>query len=105
MAQEQSYDMVVVGAGFSGLYMLHRLRQLGESVRVYEAGKSVGGAWFWNRYPGARVDIESQEYAYSFSPELDAEWKSGFRRPPRGPRYTSARLCQAGRNNRPHGRP
>lgn len=71
----QAYDVVVVGAGFSGLYMLHRLRQSGESVRVYEAGPSVGGTWFWNRYPGARVDIESQEYAYSFSPELDAEWK------------------------------
>ncbi len=70
-----SYDVVVVGAGFSGLYMLHRLRQAGETVRVYEAGPSVGGTWFWNRYPGARVDIESQEYAYSFSPELDAEWK------------------------------
>src|SRR5579872_3696744 len=75
VGQAQSYDVVVVGAGFSGLYMLHRLRQLGESVRVYEAGSSVGGTWFWNRYPGARVDIESQEYAYSFSPELDDEWK------------------------------
>jgi cyclohexanone monooxygenase len=74
-SQAQSYDVVVVGAGFSGLYMLHRLRQAGETVRVYEAGTSVGGTWFWNRYPGARVDIESQEYAYSFSPELDAEWK------------------------------
>jgi cyclohexanone monooxygenase len=75
MTEAQSYDVVVVGAGFSGLYMLHRLRQAGQSVRVYEAGSSVGGTWFWNRYPGARVDIESQEYAYSFSPELDAEWK------------------------------
>ncbi len=75
MAEAQSYDVVVVGAGFSGLYMLHRLRQAGETVRVYEAGPSVGGTWFWNRYPGARVDIESQEYAYSFSPELDAEWQ------------------------------
>jgi cyclohexanone monooxygenase len=75
VTQAQSYDVVVVGAGFSGLYMLHRLRQAGQSVRVYEAGSSVGGTWFWNRYPGARVDIESQEYAYSFSPELDAEWK------------------------------
>jgi cyclohexanone monooxygenase len=71
----QDLDVVVVGAGFSGLYMLHRLRQAGERVRVFEAGKSVGGTWFWNRYPGARVDIESQEYAYSFSPELDEEWK------------------------------
>jgi len=69
------YDAVIVGAGFSGLYMLHRLRGLGLSARVYEAGAGVGGTWFWNRYPGARVDIESQEYSYSFSPELDAEWK------------------------------
>ena len=75
MGAGQTYDAVIVGAGFSGLYMLHRLRQLGVSARVYEAGDSVGGTWFWNRYPGARVDIESQEYSYSFSPELDAEWK------------------------------
>jgi cyclohexanone monooxygenase len=70
-----AYDAVIVGAGFSGLYMLHRLRQQGLSVRVYEAGSGVGGTWYWNRYPGARVDIESQEYSYSFSPELDDEWK------------------------------
>jgi len=68
-------DAVVVGAGFSGLYMLHRLRGIGLSVRVFEAGSGVGGTWFWNRYPGARVDIESQEYAYSFSPELEDEWR------------------------------
>jgi cyclohexanone monooxygenase len=70
-----SVDVVVVGAGFSGLYMLHKLRGLGLSVRVYEAGSGVGGTWYWNRYPGARVDIESQEYSYSFSPELEAEWE------------------------------
>ncbi|TAL37640.1 MAG: NAD(P)/FAD-dependent oxidoreductase [Phenylobacterium sp.] len=70
----QSYDAVIVGAGFSGLYMLHRLRQQGLTARVFEAGTGVGGTWYWNRYPGARVDIESQEYSYSFSPELDAEW-------------------------------
>jgi cyclohexanone monooxygenase len=70
-----SYDVAIVGAGFSGLYMLHRLRTLGLTARVYEAGPSVGGTWYWNRYPGARVDIESQEYCYSFSPELDAEWR------------------------------
>jgi len=74
MAGERSYDAVIVGAGFSGLYMLHRLRQQGLSCRVIEAGTGVGGTWYWNRYPGARVDIESQEYSYSFSPELDAEW-------------------------------
>ena len=75
MATSETLDAVIVGAGFSGLYMLHRLRQQGVSARVYEAAPSVGGTWFWNRYPGARVDIESQEYCYSFSPELDAEWK------------------------------
>lgn len=68
-------DVVIVGAGFSGLYMLHKLRGLGFSARVYEAGGEVGGTWFWNRYPGARVDIESQEYSYSFSEELEEEWE------------------------------
>jgi len=75
MASQTSYDVVIVGAGFSGLYMLHKVRQLGLSARVYEAGSGVGGTWFWNRYPGARVDIESQEYSYSFSPELEDEWQ------------------------------
>jgi cyclohexanone monooxygenase len=75
MGAAQAYDAVIGGAGFSGLYMLHRLRQLGVSARIFEGGDGVGGTWFWNRYPGARVDIESQEYSYSFSPELDAEWK------------------------------
>src|SRR5579871_1873632 len=75
MGAAQAYDAVIVGAGFSGLYMLHRLREQGLTARVYEAGTGVGGTWYWNRYPGARVDIESQEYSYSFSPELDAEWK------------------------------
>jgi len=73
-AGERTYDAVIVGAGFSGLYMLHRLRGLGLTARLYEAGTGVGGTWYWNRYPGARVDIESLEYSYSFSPELDAEW-------------------------------
>jgi cyclohexanone monooxygenase len=73
--RERSYDAVIVGAGFAGLYMLHRLRNLGLSARIYEAGTGVGGTWYWNRYPGARVDVESLEYSYSFSPELDAEWK------------------------------
>ncbi len=72
--EQGSYDAVIVGAGFSGLYMLHKLRGMGLSARVYEAGTGVGGTWYWNRYPGARVDIESQEYSYSFSPELDDEW-------------------------------
>ncbi|KYF55241.1 cyclohexanone monooxygenase [Sorangium cellulosum] len=68
------FDAVVVGAGFAGLYMLYRLRQLGLSTRVYEAGGGVGGTWFWNRYPGARCDIPSMDYSYSFSPELQQEW-------------------------------
>ena len=70
-----AYDVVVVGAGFAGLYMLHKLRGLGYSARVYEAGDGVGGTWYWNRYPGARVDVESQEYSYSFSEELEMEWE------------------------------
>lgn len=67
-------DAVVVGAGFSGMYMLHRLRGLGLSVQVLEAGADVGGTWYWNRYPGARCDVPSIEYSYSFSDELQQEW-------------------------------
>ena len=69
-----TFDAVVVGAGFAGLYMLHRLRGLGLATRVYEAGAGVGGTWYWNRYPGARCDIESMQYSFSFSEELDQEW-------------------------------
>ncbi len=71
----QTLDAVVVGAGFAGLYMLHRLRQLGFSARVIEAGSGAGGTWFWNRYPGARVDIESMQYSYQFSEALQQEWQ------------------------------
>jgi cation diffusion facilitator CzcD-associated flavoprotein CzcO len=67
-------DVAVVGAGFAGLYMLYRLRGLGLRARVFERGTDVGGTWFWNRYPGARCDIESVDYCYSFSGELLAEW-------------------------------
>ena len=67
-------DVVIVGAGFSGLYMLHKARGLGLSARIFEAGDGVGGTWYWNRYPGARVDVESHEYSYSFSPELEDTW-------------------------------
>jgi cyclohexanone monooxygenase len=70
----ETLDVAIVGAGFAGLYMLYKARGLGLSARVYEAGDGVGGTWFWNRYPGARVDIESQEYSYSFSDELEDEW-------------------------------
>ena len=69
-----SYDVVIVGAGFAGMYMLHRLRGLGLSARVFEQGRDVGGTWYWNRYPGARCDVESMQYSYSFSDELQQEW-------------------------------
>ena len=69
-------DAVVVGAGFSGLYALYRLRdRVGLNVRVYEAGGGVGGTWYWNRYPGARCDVPSYSYSYPFSEELDQEWR------------------------------
>ncbi|MBU6456187.1 MAG: NAD(P)/FAD-dependent oxidoreductase [Bradyrhizobium sp.] len=73
-AGSETYDAVVVGAGFAGMYMLHRLRGLDLSVRVYEQGDGVGGTWYWNRYPGARCDVESMQYSYSFSEELQQEW-------------------------------
>jgi cyclohexanone monooxygenase len=69
-----TFDVVVVGAGFAGMYMLHRLRGLGLSARVFEQGDGVGGTWYWNRYPGARCDVESMQYSYSFSDELQQEW-------------------------------
>ncbi len=73
--QIETLDVVVVGAGFGGLCMLHRLRGLGLTARVFEAGTGVGGTWFWNRYPGARCDVESLEYSYQFSDELQQEWE------------------------------
>ena len=69
------YDAVVVGAGFAGLYMLHRLRRAGFRSAVFEAGSGVGGTWYWNRYPGARCDVESMEYSYSFSDDLQQDWQ------------------------------
>ncbi|MEI8000633.1 MAG: NAD(P)/FAD-dependent oxidoreductase [Actinomycetes bacterium] len=74
MAGNETVDVVVVGAGFGGLYLLHRLRVLGFSVVVVEAGDDVGGTWFWNRYPGARCDVESLEYSYSFDADLAQDW-------------------------------
>jgi len=73
-AGAETCDVVVVGAGFAGMYMLHRLRGQGFSVRVFEQGGDVGGTWYWNRYPGARCDVESMQYSYSFSDELQQEW-------------------------------
>jgi cyclohexanone monooxygenase len=70
----ERFDAVVVGAGFAGLYMLHRLRETGFSACVLEAAPGVGGTWYWNRYPGARCDIESMQYSYQFSEELQQEW-------------------------------
>src|ERR1700752_3025837 len=70
----ETYDVVLVRAGFAGMYMLHPLRGRGFSARVYEQGADVGGTWYWNRYPGARCDVESMQYSYSFSDELQQEW-------------------------------
>nr|WP_157347644.1 NAD(P)/FAD-dependent oxidoreductase [Bradyrhizobium pachyrhizi] len=69
------YDVIIIGAGLSGMYQLYRLRELGLSARVFEAGTGVGGTWYWNRYPGARFDSESYSYGYSFSKELLEEWE------------------------------
>ena len=71
----QSVDVVVVGAGFAGLYAHYKLREIGLTTFGFEAAAEVGGTWYWNRYPGARCDVESLDYAYSFSPELLDEWK------------------------------
>src|SRR6202049_4293097 len=73
-AGAETSDVVVVGPGFAGRDMLHRLRGQGLSVRVYEQGGDVGGTWYWNRYPGARCDVESMQYSYSFSEILHREW-------------------------------
>jgi len=68
-------DIVVIGAGFSGLYAHHRFRKLGLNVFGFEQGTDVGGTWYWNRYPGARRDVESIDYCYTFSRELLDEWE------------------------------
>ena len=82
-------DVVVIGAGVTGLYSLYRLRQLGFSARAFEEGSGVGGTWYWNRYPGARFDSESYTYGYSFSPELlqEWEWKEHYSAQPENERY------------------
>lgn len=74
MSNKEQFDVIVVGTGFAGMYALHRLRKLGFSVRVFEAGDGVGGTWYWNRYPGARCDVNSLEYSYQFSEELQQQW-------------------------------
>ncbi len=85
----ERYDVIVIGAGLSGMYQLYRLRQAGFSVRVVEAGSDVGGTWYWNRYPGARFDSESWSYGYSFSQELldEWEWSEHFSAQPETLRY------------------
>ncbi|TGE01141.1 flavin-containing monooxygenase [Methylobacterium nonmethylotrophicum] len=84
-AEPRRYDAIIVGAGFSGLYQLHLLRdRLGLSVRVLEAADGIGGTWYWNRYPGARCDSESYYYSYSFSRELEDEWEWTERYPEHG---------------------
>ncbi|HLH85135.1 MAG TPA: NAD(P)/FAD-dependent oxidoreductase [Trebonia sp.] len=74
-------DVAVVGAGFAGIYAVHALRSAGLTVRAFEAGSGIGGTWFWNCYPGARCDVESKDYSYSFSPELEQEWSWSERYP------------------------
>lgn len=81
MSDRSRYDAVVVGAGFSGLYLVKRLQDAGFSVLAVEAAPSVGGTWYWNAYPGARCDVESFDYCYSFSRELEAEWNWSERYP------------------------
>jgi cation diffusion facilitator CzcD-associated flavoprotein CzcO len=74
LVEHRELDVVVVGAGFAGMYQLHRLRELGLSVQVFETGEGVGGTWFWNRYPGARVDSPSMQYSLSFDADMEQEW-------------------------------
>ena len=75
MKSHNNYDVIVVGAGFAGLYLLYRLGQLGLSTRLLERADGIGGTWYWNRYPGARCDIESMQYSYQFSNELQQQWR------------------------------
>ncbi len=74
MEPKRHYDAIIVGAGFAGMYMLHKVRELGLSAIVFERGTDVGGTWYWNRYPGARCDVESMEYSYQFSEQIQQEW-------------------------------
>ena len=85
----EQFDVIIIGAGVTGLYQLYCLRQLGLSVRVYEDGGGVGGTWYWNRYPGARFDSENYTYAYSFSEELlqEWDWKEHYSGQPENERY------------------
>lgn len=73
--QEPDLDVLIVGAGFGGMYMLKKCRDMGLNARVFERGDGVGGTWYWNRYPGARCDVESMQYSMQFDPELEQEWE------------------------------
>ena len=73
-AHQNYFDAIIVGAGFAGMYMLYKLRCMGLRIQVYERGDNVGGTWYWNRYPGARCDLESMEYSYSFDEKLQQDW-------------------------------
>src|SRR5215467_11993442 len=86
---EPDVDVLVVGAGITGIYQLHRAREAGFSARLVEAGSGVGGTWYWNRYPGARFDSESYTYGYLFSRELfdEWEWQEHFAAQPETERY------------------
>ena len=68
-------DALIVGAGFAGLYALHKMREIGVSVHAFELADDVGGVWYWNKYPGARCDVESMQYSYSFSDDLQQDWE------------------------------
>ena len=83
----QQVDVAVVGAGFAGLYLLHRLRKAGFTTVVLEEADDVGGTWYWNRYPGARCDIQTIDYSYTFDPELESAWTmvGEIRNPARNP--------------------
>src|SRR5512138_2390640 len=85
----EQYDVIIIGAGLTGLYQLYRLRELGLSVRCFEDGSGVGGTWYWNRYPGCRFDSESETYGYSWSKELLQEWnwKEHFSGQPENEQY------------------
>ena len=89
-------DAVVVGAGFGGLYMAHRLRHLGLTVQGFDAAGGFGGTWWWNRYPGARCDIPSLFYAYTSSAEVQQEWRwsEKYAPPPRDPGQRGLRRRQ-----------
>ena len=74
MSAADRFDAVIIGAGFAGVYAVHKLRSVGLKVRAYEAGTDVGGTWYWNRYPGARCDVESLDYQFAFSDRLQRGW-------------------------------